>query len=72
LERSRAQLELLTPRERAVVQLAAEDLQVVGIARQLGVSPATVRTHLGNVYVKLGVRTRSGAVAKSMRYGLIT
>ena len=33
------------------------------IAQLLGISPSTVRKHLENVYEKLGVHTRTGAVA---------
>lgn len=61
----------LTPRERAVLQLAAEDLSGPGIAERLGVSRATVRTHFAHIYVKLDVQGRAGAVAKGMRLGLI-
>jgi DNA-binding CsgD family transcriptional regulator len=62
---------VLTPRERDVLQLAAEDLSAHGIATRLSVSPATVSTHFGHIYVKLDVRSRAGAVAKAMRLGLI-
>ena len=62
----------LTAREREVVRLAADDLGVLAIARKLGVSPATVRTHFANAYMKLEVRTRAGAVAKALRVGLIS
>ena len=62
----------LTPRERAVLQLAADDLPAPAIAERLSVSPATVSTHFGHVYVKLAVRSRAGAVAKAMRLGLIS
>jgi two-component system nitrate/nitrite response regulator NarL len=61
----------LTPRERDVLQLAADDLSAPGIAQQLRLSPATVNTHFGHIYVKLDVNSRAGAVAKAMRLGLI-
>jgi DNA-binding CsgD family transcriptional regulator len=61
----------LTPRERDVLQLAADDLSAPGIANQLRLSPATVNTHFGHIYVKLDVSSRAGAVAKAMRLGLI-
>jgi two-component system, NarL family, nitrate/nitrite response regulator NarL len=63
---------MLTPRERDVLQLAANDLSAPGIARRLSVSPATVSTHFGHIYVKLEVRSRAGAVAKGLRLGLIS
>lgn len=61
----------LTPRERDVLQLAADDLSAPGIAQQLSLSPATVNTHFGHIYLKLDVNSRAGAVAKAMRLGLI-
>jgi DNA-binding CsgD family transcriptional regulator len=61
----------LTPRERDVLQLAADDLSAPGIAEQLSLSPATVNTHFGHIYLKLDVNSRAGAVAKAMRLGLI-
>jgi two-component system, NarL family, nitrate/nitrite response regulator NarL len=61
----------LTPRERDVLQLAADDLSAPGIAQHLSLSPATVNTHFGHIYVKLDVNSRAGAVAKGMRLGLI-
>ena len=61
----------LTPRERDVLQLAADDLSAPGIAQQVRLSPATVNTHFGHIYVKLDVNSRAGAVAKGIRLGLI-
>ncbi|MBV8432298.1 MAG: helix-turn-helix transcriptional regulator [Solirubrobacterales bacterium] len=62
----------LTPRERDVLQLAADDLTTPSIAQRLSLSRATVRTHFGHIYLKLDVSSRAGAVAKAMRLGLIT
>jgi DNA-binding CsgD family transcriptional regulator len=53
----------LTPREREIVGYVAEGRTNVEIARLLTVSRHTVRKHLENVYEKLGVHTRTGAVA---------
>lgn len=61
----------LTPREREVLRIAAEGLSGPAIADRLVVSPATVKTHLGNIYAKLAVSGRAAAVAKGMRLGLI-
>ena len=61
----------LTPRERAVLQLASEDLTVEQIAARLSIGPPTAKTHFRSIYLKLGVRTRSGAVAAAIRHGLI-
>jgi DNA-binding CsgD family transcriptional regulator len=61
----------LTPREREVLQLAAEGLSGPSIANRLVVSPATVKTHFSNLYRKLGVSDRTAAVARGLRFGLI-
>jgi len=61
----------LTARERELLQLAAEGFSGPTIAERLVLSPATVKTHFGNIYEKLGVSGRPGAVAKGMRLGLI-
>lgn len=54
-----------------MLQLAADDLSAPGIAHHLSLSPATVNTHFGHIYVKLDVNSRAGAVAKALRLGLI-
>jgi DNA-binding CsgD family transcriptional regulator len=61
----------LTPRELEVLELAANGLNGPGIAERCVLSTATVRTHFGNIYAKLGVSDRAAAVAKAMRLGLI-
>jgi ATP/maltotriose-dependent transcriptional regulator MalT len=61
----------LTPRELEVLELAADGHNAPKIAEELVVSVATVRTHFGNIYGKLGVGDRASAVAKAMRLGLI-
>jgi DNA-binding CsgD family transcriptional regulator len=53
----------LTPREREILDLVAEGRTNAEIAERLWVSPLTVRKHLENVYAKLGVHTRTAAVA---------
>ncbi len=63
--------EPLTPRELELLQLAANGHGGPAIADELVLSRATVRTHFQNVYGKLDVRDRAGAVAKAMRLGLI-
>ena len=61
----------LTPREAEVLRLAARGLSNKEIAQQLGIWLQTVKTHLHNIYARLGVRTRRTAVAKALRLGLI-
>jgi DNA-binding CsgD family transcriptional regulator len=53
----------LSVREREVMALVADGLTNAAIARRLVVSTGTVRSHLDNVYEKLGVHTRTAAVA---------
>ena len=61
----------LTPRELELLQLAADGLAGPQIAEELVLSRATVRTHFENIYGKLDVHDRAGAVGKAMRLGLI-
>jgi DNA-binding NarL/FixJ family response regulator len=53
----------LSTREAEVLALVARGHTNAVIAEQLFVGPSTVKTHLENVYRKLGVRSRAAAVA---------
>ncbi|WP_435059299.1 response regulator [Streptomyces sp. bgisy060] len=53
----------LTDRERGILGQLGRGLGNREIARALFISEATVKTHLGRIYAKLGVDTRAGAVA---------
>ena len=57
----------LTVRELEVLKLVAEGMTNAQIAEQLWISPGTVRRHLENIYEKLGVHTRTAAVAAARR-----
>lgn len=61
----------LTPREIEVLSLIAKGLSNRAVAEQLGVSRATVRTHLEHIYAKLVVSNRTEAVTLAIREGLI-
>jgi ATP/maltotriose-dependent transcriptional regulator MalT len=61
----------LTPREIEVLALAADGLSARDLAQVLVLSTSTVKTHLANIYEKLGVRNRTAAVAKALRLGII-
>ena len=61
----------LTPRELEVLQLAAVGKSGPRIAKELFVSPTTVKTHFENIYSKLGVPDRPSAVAVALRLGII-
>lgn len=54
----------LTPRECEVLVLVGEGLTNDQVAARLSISPGTVRRHLENVFGKLGVHTRTAAVAR--------
>ena len=57
----------LTPREQKILELMTQGLLKKEIADQLSLSYHTVDTHLRNIYAKLHVHTRSGAVAKALK-----
>jgi len=61
----------LTAREREILRLLCEDCTQKGIADQLFLSPHTVDTHLRNIYGKLHVHSRTGAVGKALRERLL-
>jgi DNA-binding NarL/FixJ family response regulator len=62
--------EPLTAREREVLDLIIEGLCNKDIARELGISLGTVKTHVKGVLEKLGATTRTHAVAVATRRGL--
>ncbi|WP_282797264.1 response regulator [Streptomyces sp. CC224B] len=71
MARMRAPRPGLTPRERDILGQLAQGLGNRDIARALFISEATVKTHLGRIYDKLGVETRAGAVAVAKEQRLL-
>lgn len=65
-------LDVLTPRERAVLQLVAEGFSNKDAAEVLSISPATVETHRARLMQKLDVRNTAGLVLFAVRNGLVT
>ncbi len=61
----------LTAREREVLALLVEGYSNVQIARDLSVSPHTVRTHIQSILMKLQVHSRLEAVAFAVRHGIV-
>jgi LuxR family maltose regulon positive regulatory protein len=63
--------EPLSRRERHVLHLLSEGLSNKRISDQLGITVATVKTHLSNIYGKLDTGSRVGAVARARLLGLL-
>ncbi len=62
----------MTEREMEVLRAAASGQPNKTIAAVLAISPQTVQVHLRNIFSKLGVGSRSEAVAYAIRHGLIS
>ncbi|GAA1408970.1 response regulator [Catellatospora coxensis] len=71
VSRERAPGISLTPRETQVLQLVAGGHSNSAIARRLFISEATVKSHLVQVFAKLGVDNRTAATAEGRRRGFI-
>ena len=61
----------ISAREQEVLQLISAGLSNREIARDLSISESTVKTHLGNIYYKLGVNRRVQAVAQAKELNLV-
>ena len=61
----------LTPRELSTLRLMADGKSNKEIASELGISDRTVKTHLGHLFEKLGVASRTEAVKVATRRGLV-
>jgi PAS domain S-box-containing protein len=66
-----APVEALTPRERGVLTLLARGLSAPAVARELGISPQTLRNHVHHINRKLRTHSRLEAVTHARRRGLI-
>ena len=65
-------LEELTPREMQVIQLVAEGMTNKAIAQQLNISAHTVKFHVNAIMNKLSAQSRTEAVVRATRIGLIS
>ncbi|WP_326835229.1 response regulator transcription factor [Amycolatopsis rhabdoformis] len=70
VDRGGAGLDGLTPREREVLLHLAKGLSNIQIANRLQISERTARTHVSNLFAKLGVASRTQAALLAVREGL--
>jgi two-component system NarL family response regulator len=61
----------VTPRELSALRLMADGRSNKEIATSLGISERTVKSHLGHLFEKLGVTSRTEAVKVATRRGLV-
>ncbi|MBA3308739.1 MAG: response regulator transcription factor [Nocardioidaceae bacterium] len=71
-QRERERLEQVTEREYAVLRLMARGATNSEIAGSLYVSEATVKSHVGSIFAKLGVRDRAAAIVFAFDHGVVT
>jgi len=64
--------DLLTERETAVLKMAAKGMSNSAIAEELHLSVRTIESHLGAIFNKLGVGSRTEAVIQAMKKGWFT
>jgi DNA-binding CsgD family transcriptional regulator len=64
--------ESLTPREREVLELLAHGLSNRRIGERLGISEHTAKFHVASLCGKLGAVSRTEAVSRGVRRGLLT
>jgi DNA-binding NarL/FixJ family response regulator len=70
--REAARLEELTDREHDVLRLIARGATNAEIAGTLHVAEATVKSHIGSIFGKLGVRDRAAAIVFAYDHGVVT
>ncbi len=61
----------LSPRQQEVLERIAEGMTNAEIGAELGITERTVKAYAQELYDKLGVRNRAGAVAEAVREGLL-
>jgi DNA-binding NarL/FixJ family response regulator len=61
----------ITPRGLAVMELLTLGEDTMAMARAMGITPATVRTHIQNLFEQMGVHSRGELIAAAVRQGLV-
>jgi len=61
----------LSPREKDILERIASGQSNKEIARNLGIAPETVKSHVKNIFVKLAVERRAQAVSRALSLGLV-
>jgi DNA-binding NarL/FixJ family response regulator len=69
---SAAAIDALTARERDVLVAMGTGLSNVEIAESLVISELTVKSHIGRIFAKLGLRDRAAAIVYAFDHGLVT
>jgi DNA-binding NarL/FixJ family response regulator len=67
-----AAIDALTARERDVLVAMGKGLSNVEIAESLVISELTVKSHIGRIFAKLGLRDRAAAIVYAFDHGLVT
>jgi LuxR family transcriptional regulator, maltose regulon positive regulatory protein len=64
-------VESLSPRERNILERIGQGQSNKEIARELGIAPETIKSHIKNIFIKLAVDRRAQAVSRAQSLGLI-
>lgn len=70
-ERERRRLHELTDREHDVLRLMARGANNAEIGQRLHLAETTVKTHVGSIFLKLGVRDRAAAIVHAYDHGVV-
>jgi DNA-binding NarL/FixJ family response regulator len=70
--REATRLDSLTDREHQVLRLIAHGATNAEVAATMHVAEATVKTHVGSIFAKLGVRDRAAAIVFAYDHGVVT
>ena len=69
--KTNVRIDLLTPRELEVLQLIGRGKSNTEIAQELFISEVTVKSHIGHIFTKLGLRDRAAAIVLAFDAGLV-